>query len=87
MDASDYACGMCRHGCLADNCQQCEDDFEKSREVTLAKTTSQRQEAFRSRKIAQDLCEVRGIYLPQAKHAALKEIARGLQKSVDNRIN
>jgi len=52
-----------------------------------AKTIAERQEALRTRRLVQGLTEVRGIYLPQAKHAALKEIARGLQKSVDNRIN
>lgn len=51
------------------------------------KTTAERQKSLRARRAAEGKTEVRGIYLPQAKHAALKEIAKGLQKSVDNRIN
>jgi uncharacterized MAPEG superfamily protein len=43
-------------------------------------TTTERQKAFRARKAAANLVEVRGIFLPQALHAALKEHARKLLK-------
>ena len=46
----------------------------------IAKTITERQAAFRARKAAADLSEVRGIFLPQALHAALKAHARNLLK-------
>jgi len=49
----------------------------------LPQTIAKRQEALRARRLAQGLTEVRGIYLPQAKHVVLKEIAKELQKGVD----
>lgn len=45
-----------------------------------AQTTTERQAAYRARKAAANLVEVRGIFLPQALHAALKEHARKLLK-------
>jgi len=48
--------------------------------VADAKTTAERQKALRARRAAEGKTEVRGIYLPQAKHAALKKIAKELQK-------
>jgi hypothetical protein len=45
-----------------------------------AQTVAQRQANYRSRKAAAELSEVRGIFLPQALHAALKEHARKLLK-------
>jgi len=47
---------------------------------SAAKTTTERQAAFRARKAAADLSEVRGIFLPQSMHAALKAHARKLLK-------
>lgn len=41
---------------------------------------AQRQAAFRARKADAELHEVRGIFLPQTLHAALKEHARKLLK-------
>lgn len=38
-------------------------------------TVRERQEAFRARNAMLGLSEVRGIYLPQAKHGELKRIA------------
>lgn len=43
-----------------------------------AQSLAQRQQAFRARKAAAELQEVRGIFLPQALHAAAKEHARKL---------
>ena len=45
-----------------------------------AQTLAQRQATFRARKAAANLVEVRGIFLPQSMHAALKEHARKLLK-------
>jgi len=45
-----------------------------------AQTTTERQQAFRARQKAADLSEVRGIFLPQSMHAALKAHARKLLK-------
>ncbi len=45
-----------------------------------AKSTTERQAAYRARKAAAALQEVRGIFLPQALHAALKKHARKLLK-------
>jgi len=53
----------------------------------LAKTAAERQEALRARRLLADLTEVRGIYLPPSKHAALKKIARELQKGIDKLNN
>ena len=41
-------------------------------------TTTERQKAFRARKAAAALHEVRGVFLPRDLHAKLKELARGL---------
>jgi len=46
----------------------------------IPKTTTERQKAFRARKAAAKLQEVRGIFLPQSMHAALKAHARKLLK-------
>jgi len=46
----------------------------------VPQTTTERQRAFRARQKAAKLLEVRGIFLPQALHAALKEHARKLLK-------
>ena len=43
-----------------------------------AQTTTERQQAFRARKAAAKLQEVRGVFLPRELHAKLKELARGL---------
>ena len=43
-------------------------------------TTTERQQAFRARKAVAELREVRGIFLPQSMHAALKAHARKLLK-------
>ena len=45
-----------------------------------AQTTTERQRAYRARQRAANLLEVRGIFLPQALHAALKAHARNLLK-------
>ncbi len=45
-----------------------------------AQTLAQRQASYRARKAAADLSEVRGIFLPQSMHAALKAHARKLLK-------
>ncbi len=45
-----------------------------------AQTTTERQAAYRARKAAAELSEVRGIFLPQSMHAALKAHARKLLK-------
>ena len=41
-------------------------------------TVSQRQAAYRARKAAAALHEVRGVFLPRELHAKLKELAREL---------
>lgn len=43
-----------------------------------AKTNSERQAALRQRRAAEGLTEVRGVYLPQPMHKALKEYAKKL---------
>ncbi len=43
-----------------------------------AQTTAQRQEALRAKREMLGLTEVRGIYLPPALHAKLKELAQKL---------
>jgi len=43
-----------------------------------AQTGTARQAAFRARKAAAELHEVRGVFLPRELHAKLKELARGL---------
>ena len=43
---------------------------------TAPKTTAQRQEALRARRLAEGLTEVRGLYLAPDKHAALKKLAK-----------
>ena len=43
-----------------------------------AQTTAQRQETLRAKREMLGLTEVRGIYLPPALHAKLKELARKL---------
>ena len=48
-----------------------------------AKTTAQRQAAFRARRAATP--EVRGIFAPQADHAAIKQAARALDLAAKNR--
>lgn len=45
-----------------------------------AQTTTERQKAFRARKAAAGLAEVRGVFLPPSLHAKLKELARQLAK-------
>lgn len=45
-----------------------------------AQTTTERQRAYRARQKAALLSEVRGIFLPQSMHAALKAHARKLLK-------
>jgi hypothetical protein len=47
---------------------------------STALTSTERQQAFRARQKAAKLQEVRGIFLPVALHAALKEHARKLLK-------
>lgn len=49
----------------------------------MSQSTTERQKAFRARRAAATLYEVRGIFLPQALHAALKEHARKLLKQTD----
>lgn len=44
----------------------------------MAQTTREKQEAFRARMAMLGLREVRGIYLPEELHAALKEYAAKL---------
>lgn len=39
---------------------------------------AERQSAYRARKAAEALHEVRGVFLPRELHAKLKELARGL---------
>ena len=48
--------------------------------VNTPQSLAQRQAAYRARKAAANLVEVRGIFLPQALHAALKAHARNLLK-------
>ena len=48
--------------------------------MSPAQTTTERQRAYRARKAATNLSEVRGIFLPVALHPALKEHARNLLK-------
>lgn len=45
-----------------------------------AKTTAERQQALRQRRLADGLTEVRGIYLPQSLHAELKAKAAAMLK-------
>lgn len=40
-----------------------------------AKTTAERQRAYKARKAAEGLTEVRGIFAPLEKHAAIREAA------------
>jgi hypothetical protein len=42
----------------------------------MAQTSKEKQEAFRARQAMLGLKEVRGIYLPEELHAAIKEEAR-----------
>jgi len=49
------------------------------REGSTAKTTTQRQQSLRARREAQGLREVRGIYLPPDRHAALKAYAKKMK--------
>lgn len=44
----------------------------------MPQSSKEKQEAFRARNALLGLSEVRGIYLPPALHAALKEEARKL---------
>jgi len=46
----------------------------------MSQSTTERQKAFRARKAVADLREVRGIFLPQSMHTALKAHARTLLK-------
>ena len=48
--------------------------------LPAATSTAQRQAAYRARKAAANLVEVRGIFLPVALHPAIKEHARKLLK-------
>lgn len=43
-----------------------------------AQTLAQRQRAYRARKAATELHEVRGVFLPRELHPKLKELARKL---------
>lgn len=43
--------------------------------MTTAKTPAQRQAAYRARKAADSLSEVRGIFAPTGLHAAIKAAA------------
>lgn len=43
--------------------------------TTPAKTTAERQRAYRQARAAEGLTEVRGIYAPPEKHAAIREAA------------
>jgi hypothetical protein len=52
-----------------------------------AQTTAQRQDALRKRRAAIGLTEVRGIYLPKAKHAELRRLAAKLQDKKNTRPN
>jgi hypothetical protein len=45
-----------------------------------AKTTTERVAALRARRLLEGLQEVRGIFLPLAQHAKLKEMARKMKK-------
>ncbi len=64
---------------MADNCALCEQEFEDGK-VFAAQSVAQRQQAFRARNAIAGLTEVRGVFLPQSLHAALKEHARKLLK-------
>jgi hypothetical protein len=44
--------------------------------AAMAQTSKEKQEAFRARQAMLGLKEVRGIYLPEELHAAIKEEAR-----------
>lgn len=44
----------------------------------MSQSTTQRQQAFRARKAAAELHEVRGVFLPRELHPKLKEMARKL---------
>lgn len=45
-----------------------------------AKTTAQRQQALRQRRLEQGMTEVRGIYAKPKHHALIKAYAKKLQK-------
>lgn len=60
--------------CFCDCCNLC----SAYNTVHMPQSTKERQKAFRARKAAAALHEVRGIFLPQSLHAALKEHARKL---------
>lgn len=45
----------------------------------MKKTTTERQQAFRARKAAAQLQEVRGIFAPKALHAAIKQAAKQIK--------
>lgn len=47
-----------------------------------AQTNAQRQEALRAKRYMLGLTEVRGIYLPPAEHAKLKELARKMAQKL-----
>ena len=44
----------------------------------MSQSTTQRQAAYRARKAAAELHEVRGVFLPRELHPKLKEMARKL---------
>lgn len=48
--------------------------------AAMPKSITERQRAYRARKAAANLSEVRGIFLPQSMHTALKAHARNLLK-------
>jgi hypothetical protein len=50
----------------------------------VKQTNKEKQEAFRARNAMLGMTEVRGIYLPPALHAKLKELAKKLNKENGN---
>ena len=51
---------------------------------STAKTPAQRMAAFRARKAAQQLSEVRGIFAPPALHPPIRAFAKRLTKQSEN---
>lgn len=54
--------------------------------MTTKEENAKHQEAFRKRRAAQELFEVRGIYLPLALHPELKKISKSWLTPKQNRV-
>lgn len=82
-----------RYGCTAHNsikggherdgygrCQLCGDGSGLAHNPPMPQTPAERQELRRKRLLMDGITEVRGIFLHESQHAALKEYAKKLAK-------